>query len=213
MNLITPYDTETTGLPLFRDPSDDPRQPHLVDICIMAYSADGALVDSFEAMVRPNGWVIPAEVTAIHGITNEMAMDLGIPESEALDGFMAIHDRAGLRIAHNISFDDRIMRIALSRYRGKEAADAFKTTPGYCTCQNSKNLVQCPPTAKMIAAGFGRQFKVPTVAEALRHFTGEELVGGHRARPDTEACARVYFAINPPVIAAQGFLRKPLQTT
>ena len=202
MNLITPYDTETTGLPLFRDPSDDPRQPHLVDICILAYSADGALVESFEAMVRPDGWVIPAEVTAIHGISNEMAMDLGIPESEALDGFMAIHDRAGLRVAHNISFDDRIMRIALSRYRGKEAADAFKTTPGYCTCQNSKNLVQCPPTAKMIAAGFGRQFKVPTVAEALRHFTGEELVGGHRARPDTDACARVYFAMNQPVLKA-----------
>ena len=198
MNLITPYDTETTGLPLFRDPSDDPRQPHLVDICILAYSADGALVDSFEAMIRPDGWVIPAEVTAIHGITNEMAMDLGIPESEALDGFMAIHDRAGLRVAHNISFDDRIMRIALSRYRGKEAADAFKTTLGYCTCQNSKNLVQCPPTAKMIAAGFGRQFKVPTVAEALRHFTGEELVGSHRARPDTEACAKVFFVINKP---------------
>ena len=202
MNLITPYDTETTGLPLFRNPSEDPRQPHLVDICILAFNDDGALVDSFEAMVRPDGWVIPAEVTAIHGITNEMAMDLGIPESEALDGFMAIHDRAGLRVAHNISFDDRIMRIALSRYRGKEAADAFKATPGYCTCQNSKNLVQCPPTAKMIAAGFGRQFKQPTVAEALRHFTGEELVGGHRARPDTEACARVYFAMNPPVLVA-----------
>jgi DNA polymerase III epsilon subunit-like protein len=117
MNLLTPYDTETTGLPLFRDPSDDPRQPHLVDICILAYSPDGTLVDSFEAMVRPDGWVIPAEVTAIHDITNEMAMDMGIPESEALDGFMAIHERAGLRIAHNIAFDDRIMRIALSRYR------------------------------------------------------------------------------------------------
>ena len=202
MNLLTPYDTETTGLPLFRDPSDDPRQPHLVDICILAYDANGALVDSFEAMVRPDGWVIPADVTAIHGITNEMAMDLGIGESEALDGFMAIHARAGLRIAHNINFDDRIMRIALSRYRGKEAADAFKTTPGYCTCQTSKNLVQCPPTEKMIRAGFGKQFKQPTVAEALLHFTGEELVGGHRALPDTEACARIYFAMNPPAQVA-----------
>ena len=198
MNLLTPYDTETTGLPLFKEPSDDPRQPHLVDICILAYDAGGNLVDSFEAMVRPDGWVIPNEVAVIHGITTEMAMDMGIPEAEALDGFMAIHERAGLRIAHNIQFDDRIMRIALSRYRGKEAAEAFKSTPGYCTCQNSKNIVQCPPTAKMIAAGFGKQFKVPTVAEALLHFTGEELVGGHRARPDTEACARIYFAMNPP---------------
>lgn len=202
MSLLTPYDTETTGLPLFKEPSDDPRQPHLVDICILAYDANGALVDSFEAMVRPDGWVIPNEVAVIHGITTEMAMDMGIPEAEALDGFMAIHDRAGLRIAHNINFDDRIMRIALSRYRGKQAADDFKQTPGYCTCQTSKNIVKCPPTAKMIAAGLGRQFKQPTVAEALLHFTGEELVGGHRARPDTEACARIYFAMNPPAQVA-----------
>ncbi|WP_236185032.1 3'-5' exonuclease [Pseudomonas protegens] len=202
MNLLTPYDTETTGLPLFREPSDDPRQPHLVDICILAYDANGALVDSFEAMVRPDGWVIPADVTAIHGITNEMAMDLGIPESEALDGFMAVYDRTGLRIAHNINFDDRIMRIALSRYRGKEAADAFKMVPGYCTCRNSTALVKCPPTEKMIAAGRGGQFKQPSVAEALLHFTGEELIGGHRARADAEACARVYFALNPPAQVA-----------
>jgi DNA polymerase III epsilon subunit-like protein len=204
MNLLTPYDTETTGLPLFKQPSDDPRQPHLVDICILAYDANGALVDSFEAMVRPDGWVIPNEVAVIHGITTEMAMDMGIPEAEALDGFMAIHERAGLRIAHNIQFDDRIMRIALSRYRGKDAADAFKATPGYCTCQSSKNLVKCPPTEKMIRAGFGRpgMYKNPTVAEALLHFTGEELVGGHRARPDTEACARIYFAMNPPAQVA-----------
>lgn len=196
--LICFFDTETTGLPLFKSPSDHPDQPHIVDICALLYTPDGVLVDSFEAMVRPDGWVIPDKVAAIHGITNEMAMDLGIPESEALDGFMAIHDRAGLRIAHNIAFDDRIMRIALSRYRGKEAADAFKSTPGYCTCQSSKNIVRCPPTPKMIAAGRGRQYKQPSVAEALLHFTGEELVGGHRARPDTEACARIYFAMNPP---------------
>jgi DNA polymerase III epsilon subunit-like protein len=56
----------------------------------------------------------------------------------------------------------------------------------------------------MIAAGFGRpgQYKVPTVTEALLHFTGEELVGGHRARPDAEACARVYWAMNPPAQVA-----------
>lgn len=201
-DLICFFDTETTGLPLFKSPSEHPDQPHIVDICALLYTPGGVLVDSFEAMVKPDGWVIPNEVAVIHGITTEMALEHGIPEREAVAGFMSIMAQAGLRVAHNIAFDDRIMRIALSRYRGKEAADAFKTTAGYCTCQSSKNLVQCPPTAKMIAAGFGRQFKQPTVAEALLHFTGEALVGGHRARPDTEACARVYFAMNPPAQVA-----------
>lgn len=197
-DLIFFFDTETTGLPRFKDPSDDPRQPHLVDICGLLYTSAGELVDSFEAMVRPDGWEIPNEVAVIHGITTEMALEQGIPEAEAVAGFMNLFERAGLRVAHNINFDDRILRIALLRYMGAEEADKFKAGPGYCTCQNSKNIVKCPPTEKMIRAGFGNQYKAPTVAEALLHFTGEELVGGHRARPDTEACARIYFAMNPP---------------
>jgi len=201
-DLICFFDTETTGLPLFRDPSDDPRQPHIVDICALLYTPQGELVDSFEALVKPDGWVIPDDVAAIHGITTEMALAEGIPEMEALGGFLQIYERAGLRVAHNVSFDDRIMRIAIKRFIGEQAADEYKAVPSFCTCLNSTAIVKCPPTEKMIRAGRGRQFKQPTVAEALRHFTGEELVGGHRARPDTEACARVYFSLNPPAQVA-----------
>ncbi|QXG34004.1 3'-5' exonuclease [Pseudomonas viridiflava] len=200
--LICVLDTETTGFPLFRDPSDDPRQPHLVDICALLYTPQGELVDSFEAMVRPDGWVIPDDVAKIHGITTEMALEQGIPEVEALGGFLRIYMQAGLRVAHNIGFDDRIMRIAIKRYIGQTAADAYKAEPGYCTAMKSKPICQLPPTEKMKATNFKNSFKTPTVAEALMHFTGEELVGGHRARPDTEACARVYFAMNPPAQVA-----------
>lgn len=194
MSLIYFYDTETTGLPHFRLPSDDPLQPHLVDVAALLYNEAGFVVDSFEAIVRPDGWTIPDEVAAIHGITQEMAMDLGIPESEALDGFMAIHERAGLRVAHNRQFDDRIMRIALMRYRDQDTAEAFKAAPGYCTCNASRDIVKCPPTAKMIKAGFTK-YKNPTLAEAYRHFTGEDLQGAHRAREDAEGCALIYFAM------------------
>lgn len=200
--LICFFDTETTGLPLFREPSEHPDQPHIVDICALLYTPDGVLVDSFEAMVKPDGWVIPDNVAAIHGITTEMALEQGIPEAEAVAGFMSIMAQAGLRVAHNVSFDDRILRIGLKRFMDDATADEFRDGPKYCTCQNSTALVKCPPTEKMIAAGRGRQFKQPSVAEALLHFTGEVLVGGHRARPDTEACARIYFAMNPPTQVA-----------
>jgi len=201
-DLICVFDTETTGLPKFKDPSDHPDQPHIVDICALLYTPLGVLVDSFEAMVRPDGWTIPNDVSVIHGIDDVMALEHGIDEGLALEGFMDIWRRAGLRVAHNVSFDDRILRIGLKRFFGDVAADEFKAGPKYCTCQNSTNLVKCPPTEKMIAAGRGLQFKQPSVAEALLHFTGEELIGGHRARPDAEACARVYFALNPPAQVA-----------
>lgn len=195
MSLVYFFDTETTGLPQFKLPSNDPSQPHLVDLAALLYSEDGTLVDSFEAIIRPDGWTIPDEVAAIHGITHEMAMDLGIPESEAIDGFMAIHERAELRIAHNRQFDDRIMRIALMRYRDEETAEAFKEAPGFCTCNASRDIVKCPPTEKMIRAGFTK-YKNPTLAESYKFFTGDELQGAHRARADAEGCALIYFALN-----------------
>lgn len=195
MSLSNVFDTETTGFPLWKEPSEDPRQPHLVDIAALLYNEVGELIDSFEAIVRPHGWVIPDEVAAIHGITNEMAMDLGIPEQEALDGFMAIHERAELRIAHNCNFDDRILRIALMRYRGEEAANAFRMGSSYCTANGAKPICQLPPTEAMKRSRFRDQFKTPTLAEAHQHLLGEELIGAHRARTDAEGCARIYFAL------------------
>lgn len=193
--IIMPFDTETTGFPLFKEPSEDPRQPHLVDICAQLYDAAGALVDCFEAIIKPDGWIIPDEAAAVHGITTEMAHDLGIAEADALAGFMAIYDRADLRIAHNCAFDDRIMRIALMRYRDEDAANEYRARQNYCTAINSKQICQIPPTAKMKASSFRNTFKTPNLGEALQILTGDELVGGHRAKADTEACAKVYFAL------------------
>ncbi|MCO7567798.1 3'-5' exonuclease [Pseudomonas sp. S 311-6] len=193
--LICVFDTETTGLPAFKQPSDHPDQPHIVDICALLYTPEGELVDSFEAMVRPDGWSIPNEVSVIHGITNEIALEHGIAEAAAIEGFLDIWNRAGLRVAHNVSFDDRIMRIGFKRFQDAWVAESYREAAKFCTCQATTNIVQCPPTEKMIASGRGHLFKQPTVAEALKFFTGEDLVGGHRARPDAEACARVYFAL------------------
>lgn len=178
------FDTETTGIPDWKQPSEAPHQPHLVELAAILHSQDGQVEDSFSAIIRPDGWVITPELTAIHGITQEMAMDLGIPEADALEGFMALYGRAGIRVAHNATFDDRIVRIGLMRYFGEERADAFKNgTEKFCTCYESRALCALPKN------------KLPTLAEAYKHFTGEDLMEAHRAMPDAQACARVYFAL------------------
>lgn len=58
--LICVFDTETTGFPHWKLPSDDPRQPHLIDVCALLYTTEGELVDSFEAMFARMAGTSPA---------------------------------------------------------------------------------------------------------------------------------------------------------
>lgn len=195
-DLIFVYDTETTGFPLWSAPSEDPGQPHLVDLCGLLLTPEGELVDVMEAMIKPAGWVISDEVAAIHGITTEIATINGIDEIQALAEFGKMHKRASLRVAHNIAFDDRIMRIGIKRYFGDAPADRFKDAPKFYTAISAKPLCKCPPTEKMLNSRFKNQFKTPNVTEALKILCDEEMSNAHRARPDAEACAKIYFAIN-----------------
>lgn len=36
------FDTETTGLPIWKEPSDHPDQPHVVDIAWTLFAEDGS---------------------------------------------------------------------------------------------------------------------------------------------------------------------------
>lgn len=196
------YDTETTGLPLFKEPSGDPRQPHLTDLCAILYSMEGELIEVFEQLICPKGWEVEAEAAALTGLTTEFLTINGGDEKEAVAAFGHLHKKADIRVAHNIGFDDRIMRIAIKRYFGDAPADRFKAAPIYCTANSTKNIVQCPPTPKMLASrSFRNSFKTPNMQEALSFFCPGEVIGqAHRARPDAEACAKVFFAMQ-----ARGF--------
>lgn len=189
------YDTETTGLPLFSEPSEDPRQPHIVQLAACLVDLDKReTISSMDVIVEPDGWEIPAEVSAIHGITTEFAQAHGVSESMAVGMFMSLWDRSQLRIAHNESFDARILRIALMRYEDPEAADTWKAGNAECTQILSTPILKLPPTAKMIAARRNHH-KSANLGEAYRFFTGQPLEGAHRAMVDVHACIDVYYAI------------------
>lgn len=191
------YDFEANGLPLFDQPSDDPRQPHIVEFAAGLFDLEtGAPRGEIHAIVRPDGWTIPDEVAAIHGITTERALAEGIPEAEMLgilDGLWSGNDVV-VRVAHNEQFDARIARIAYKRFLGEAAADRWKAGKAECTARLSTPILALPPTNKMMAAGF-RKHKTPNLTECVRHFFGEDHVGAHGALADMQGCARVYFAI------------------
>lgn len=68
------FDTETTGLPLFKEPSEHPGQPHIVQLGACLVDLDSReVLSTLDVMIKPDGWLIPDKVDAIHGITTEKA--------------------------------------------------------------------------------------------------------------------------------------------
>lgn len=197
MNLALAYDTETSGLPLFSEPSEYPGQPHIVQLAALLVDLDTRkTIASMDVIIRPNGWSIPDDVAAIHGITLERAMDVGIDEDLAVEMFMAMWDGRQL-IAHNESFDRRILRIAQHRYPehfSEAQRDQWKACRSHCTQLLSTPILKLPPTAKMIAAKRNHN-KSANLGEAYEYFTGKPLENAHSALADTQACLDVFFAI------------------
>lgn len=191
------YDTETTGLPDWKKPSDDPSQPHITQICAELCDEDtGETLAQLHTLIKPDGWTIPEELEKLTGITTERATTDGLPIGIVLPFFMELWCRADHRAAHNESFDMRMVRIAILRDPGgsPEDADRWKAGRAFCTMNLSKPIVKLPPSPRMVEKGV-TGFKPPNLGEAYQHFTGQPLTGAHNAAVDVMACKAVYFAI------------------
>lgn len=194
MNRVVFYDSETSGIPLWKQPSEHPDQPHIVQLAACLVDLDTRRVlSTMDVICKPDGWLIPEEVSQIHGITTEMAADLGVPESLAVEMLLdLVGDRT--RIAHNESFDARIVRIACMRHFEPSQADEWKAGNAECTQLMATPIMRLPPTDRMKAVGFTKH-KTANLREAVLHFTGKPLENAHSALADVHGCMSVYFAI------------------
>lgn len=202
MTIALFYDSETTGLPDFKAPSEAAHQPHIVQLaaCLVDLNTR-KVINSMDVIICPDGWVIPDDVAKIHGITTERALDEGVPEASAIRVFMDMWAQSHTRIAHNEQFDARILRIALMRFEDDAVADHWKAGNAECTAKLATPICQIPPTAKMVKAGFNK-FKTANLREAYLHFTGKELENAHSAMADVRGCMEVYFAIKEGSVTA-----------
>ena len=189
--MILFYDTETTGFPL-GEPSDDPRQPHIVQVCAWLVDPETRKpVASIDLIVKPDGWEIPQKVIDIHGITNEHAARAGVRESLAVDALLALWVQATVRVAHNETFDARIVEIAIGRIFHDDyppeivshLLEKWREGEAQCTMKLAQPICALPND------------KPPKLIEAYRHFFGSDFDGAHTAAADVAACAAVYWAI------------------
>jgi len=137
--------------------------------------------------VKPDGWVIPAEATAIHGITTEHALEVGEPFARIADHF--VHDCmiADIIIGHNIYFDSsiikaNILRMGMPNWYNDIVEPAMDKTKRRCTMMK---------TIKFVDAKFenGRGGKFPKLEELYFKLFAEDFPA-HNALEDVKATLR-----------------------
>jgi DNA polymerase III epsilon subunit-like protein len=177
------FDTETTGMVQFRKPPEDPSQPDLIQLGML-------LVDTVDWKPRARNSLLvqlaegvriePAAKEA-HGISEEDCACYGVAPIVACSLFNQACLQADIIVAHNLSFDASIMKTALHRIGNKpHRMDGRQLV---CTKEASTDVLKLP-------GKYG--YKWPTLAEAYRHYTGDEIEGAHDALVDTEACLQVF---------------------
>jgi DNA polymerase III subunit epsilon len=201
-------DVETNGLFDFKKPADAEGQPRMASIAMIAVDENGQEeMSPFDFMIRPDGWEMTPEGTAINGLTTEYLMREGVPIAEALDYYEGFVKARRVICAFNAQNDCKQMRAELRR-AGRP--DLFEETPNICLMR------ACHPLNIPKANG---KRGWPKLSDAYLYFTGEQLVTPHGALADAQAAVAVlqgliragalpepavHYAANPPGKAKEG---------
>jgi DNA polymerase-3 subunit epsilon len=180
------FDTETTGMVEFKKPHTDPKQPDLLQLAFILDDDEGNTIETFCSILFDEAYVpIHEKALAVHGISKEKARMFGIPASEGLKKFYSAWGDSRILIAHNISFDKKVMKTAF--YRCRSVVHPAKTLIEYCTMRTATPILKLP-------GKFGHKW--PTLDEAYRVLVDPEgFEGAHDALNDVKACRAVYYKL------------------
>jgi DNA polymerase-3 subunit epsilon len=169
--MIIVLDTETTGL-TFHPKAPANMQPRVCEFgAVFLDSASGDECGSVSQLINPE-IPIPANVTKIHGITDEMVSDAPTFGQWA-PHFFAILGHGSVVVAHNLPFDKHILRYECQRYNldfgAHWPAREFDTIDLY-------------------REAWGKDMKLSALYELV---TGRKMEKAHRVMPDVNALVEI----------------------
>lgn len=198
MGYIVFIDTETTGLPprsvtATSQNFDKWDKCRLVQIAweirndgVVAPAAKGQVVMKRSLIIAPDGFEIPDDAAAIHGISTDRAKSTGDSLSNAIDQLFTdisvynVHKA----VSHNITFDSDVLLAELYRNKDQIYAQTWTDLPKFCTMREGT-----PP---------GKRWeKLPVMYERLCGILPDSMRAKlHDASMDTYLCAEIYFALD-----------------
>jgi len=185
------FDLETTGLFGAKKKEIDFRKqeqfPHIVQLSwqLVDY-ANGEFTtkENIDYVIRPDGYTIPAESSAIHGISEQVAKEKGVPIREALLKWVehyGLYPNTYL-VCHNIEFDVTLLFYHLYRVLPGQKID---TVPCICTMLDSVALCKLPSMSKF--KNPKDPYKYPKLSELYRLLFGYPPSGTlHNSQYDVE---------------------------
>ncbi len=177
------FDTETTGLPQnYKAPYDDlDNWPRIVQLAWVLTDSQQEIIEQKSLIIKPDGFSIPAASSAVHGITDAKANELGIPLVEALNFLNEpLMSQTPILVAHNIDFDTNVLGAEFlranltSNFMDLERICTMKSSVAFCDLNNRK---------------------FPKLTELHLRLFGEDFSGAHDALVDVLACSRCFFAL------------------
>jgi len=172
------FDTETTGTNTNTD--------HVVQLAWIRTDRYGYVVAKESYVVRPTGYSIPQAAANVHGVTTAYALEIGKPLTWVLNRFSQDAAQASVAVAHNLSFDFRMLQ---SNYRKAGLTFPLDQLTKVCTMKESTHWCQLPKPSG------AKGFKTPKLTELHLQLFNESFDDAHDALVDTQACMRCYFEL------------------
>jgi len=177
------FDTETTGLPQnWKAPVTDLNNwPRMIQIAWILCDDKGNRIESDDFIIKPENFEIPKDASAIHGISTEKAIIEGVDLKQVLDKFVELVEKSECVVAHNISFDEKILGAELLR---KEVKSTFNKKRKLCTMKSSTDYCRIP-------GYYG--YKWPKLSELHIKLFGEDFDEAHDASVDINATEKCFW--------------------
>jgi len=177
------FDTETTGLPRnWKAPVTNTRNwPRMIQIAWVYTDGSGNIIERDSFIIKPEGFKIPFEVTKVHRITAERAQAEGSDLESVLRSFNDLVTETKYLVAHNISFDEKIVGAEFVR---KRISTQLHRKPQLCTMHASTDFCRIP-------GPYG--YKWPKLSELHWKLFNEDFEEAHDAAADINATVKCFW--------------------
>lgn len=186
-------DTETTGLPT-RDPKTRTssyknlecyKNCRIVSIAWQLNKDDGAMVSDTKIVIRPDGFVIPADSTVFHGISHDFALETGQDFDNVMRLLAEDLEPCDAIVCHNADFDINVILAELHRRNEENPNARYRSLIDTISAKE----IRCTMLMGKTYFGLG---KWPKLVDLYKRLFKVEMVGNHDALCDVQACADIY---------------------